>query len=230
MTDPTQASAPEADVDDGPGWMPAIVAAMVLMGIIFFIACPFFTLFLFQHRTDIAIRTLRGSYLQQLEQSLLDPQSKAAVVEEIKLLIADLERGKYENWQAAGIMERLQRLPVLQWGELQAIEAYLRKTADEQQRAEQIKQLDRLRRAIETGSVTSFDVEQVLQPVRDPGSNAAIGSQLVQPLTEAKVAEVIELARQAADRADIPDQDFDAPRIETLVRREIERGASEGNF
>jgi hypothetical protein len=232
VTDETEASDREHDVeadDEGPGWMPAILAGTLLMGIVGFIVCAFSTWVLFQKRTEFAIRTLKGSYVLQLEQSLLDPESKSAVVKEIKGLIADLERGKYENWQAAGIMQRLQRLPVIQWGELQAIEAFLKKEAGDEQ-AGQIEQLSRLRRAVEMGMVTSFDVEDVLQPVRLPDPNAATGSQLVQPLSKEQVSEVVHRARLAADRAAVPNQHFDGIRIESIVRSEIERGASEGSL
>jgi hypothetical protein len=232
VTDEAEASDPEHDVeadDEGPGWMPAILAGTLLMGIVGFIVCAFSTWILFQKRTEFAIRTLKGSYVLQLEQSLLDPESKSTVVKEIKGLIADLERGKYENWQAAGIMQRLQRLPVIQWGELQAIEAFLKKEAGDEQ-AGQIEQLSRLRRAVELGMVTSFDVEDVLQPVRRPDPNAATGSQLVQPLNKEQVSQVVHRARLAADRAAVPNQHFDGIRIESIVRSEIERGASEGSF
>jgi hypothetical protein len=233
VTDPTQASDPEHQPvvdDEGPGWLPAVVAAIVLMGIVFFISCPLLTIFLFQHRTEIAVRTLQGSYIDQIEQSLLDPTSKSAVVKEIEALIADLKRDRYENWQAAGIMERLQRLPVIQWGELQAVEAYLNKTANGDRQVDSLKQLARLRRAVDKGSLASFDFEQILQPVRRPDPTAATGSRLVQPLTQALVAQLVQRAREAADRAEIPDQDFDDIQIESIVRREIERGASEGNL
>ena len=36
--------------DEGPGWMPAIMAATVLMGIIGFVICAFSTWILFQQR------------------------------------------------------------------------------------------------------------------------------------------------------------------------------------
>lgn len=222
-------------VDEGPGWMPAILAGTVLMGIVGFIACAFSTWILFQQRTEFAIRTLRGSYIGEIEQSLLEPASKSGVVTEIETLADDMERGKYEDWQAAGIMQRLQRLPVLQWGEIQAIESFISKrVADDQtdqqakdEAADAIKQLSRLRRAVELGKVTSFDFEDVLKPVRvsDPS-----GSRLVQPLDDERVDEVIHRVRLAVDQAKIPDQSFQNVQLQSIVRREIERGASEGSF
>ena len=230
--------------------MPAILAGTVLMGIVGFIVCAFSTWILFQQRTEFAIRTLRGSYIGEIEQSLLDPGTKSGVVTEIEELADDMERGKYEDWQAAGIMQRLQRLPVLQWGEIQAIESFLRSNgsgadgsgadgsgadgsgdrADPESKegaADGIKQLSRLRRAVELGKLTSFDFEDVLQPVRisDPD-----GSRRIRPLKTELVQEVIHRARLAADQAKIPDQVYEQVELEPIVRREIDLGASEGSF
>lgn len=215
--------------------MPAILAGTVLMGIMGFVFCAFSTWILFQKRTEFAIRTLRGSYITDIEQSLLDPDTKSDVVQEIETLAADMENGRYEDWQAAGVMQRLQRLPVLQWGELQALESFLRKRvadkeADEESTEEEtdaLKQLSRLRRAVELGQSTSFEFEDVLLPVRvhDRG-----GHRLVQPLTMELVREVVLLARLASDQAEIPDRSFDNVQIQSIVQREIERGASEGGF
>jgi hypothetical protein len=238
VTQDTESTPSENELDrseEGPGWMPAVLAGTILMGIIGFIFCAFSTWILFQKRTEFAIRTLRGSYIADIEQSLLDPATKSVVLKEIETLAADLERGEYEDWQAAGMMQRLQRLPVLQWGELQAIDSFLRKrVADREangesseEEAEELKQLSRLRRAVELGKSTSFEFEDVLQPVRVADSS---GHQLVQPLTMELIREVVHRARLASDQADIPDQSFDNVQIESIVRREIERGASEGSF
>jgi hypothetical protein len=209
--------------------MPAILAASALMGIVGFVVCAFSTWILFQKRTEFAIRTLRGAYIAEIEQSLLEPAAKSAVASEIEKLAADLERGKYENWQAAGIMQRLQRLPVIQWGELQAVEAFLAKSEDDK-RQDQIQQLQRLRRAVELDKVTSFDFEDVLQPVRRSDPDSASGHVLVRPMTEEHVGEVVQRARLVSDRAKIPEESFEDVRIESIVRREIERGASIGGF
>ena len=51
----------EPEVDHGPGWLPAVMAAVVLMGIVGCILCAFTTWVLFQKRTELAIRTLGWS-------------------------------------------------------------------------------------------------------------------------------------------------------------------------
>lgn len=234
--DDASAGGRQAGDDDGqgPGWMPAVLAAMALLGIIGFIFCAFSTWVLFQKRTEFAIRTLEGAYLLQLEQSQLDPQSKSLVIGEINSLIDDLRRGKYENWQAAGIMQRLQRLPVLQWGELQAVDAFLRDAGEDQlsdeERQRGRRELSRLGRAVETGKATSFDLEDVLEPIRRPSATSPSGFDLALPLQTQGVQEVVRRAKLLSDRSGIPEEDFPEIRIDTILRREIQQGASVGSF
>lgn len=216
------AAGPAADQDDGPGWLPAILAGSLLMGIVGFLFCAFSTWVLFQQRTDFAVRTLRGSLIPELEQSRLDPEQKQAVVNRIDELADQLESGRYEQWQAAGVMQRLQRLPVLQWGELAAVETFaVKQGGDLADRAEL--QFSRLRRAVELGDVTSFDVEDVLKPVLIVDQNASNGRRLREPLDAESVAEVIQRAELLADRSDVPDQSYQVE-LDPLLRRAIEAG------
>ncbi len=231
-SEPTEVS--QGEDEQGPGWMPAILAATALFAILGFVVCAFSTWILFQKRTEFAIRTLEGGYLAQLEQSQLDLETKTAVVREIEALIEGLKEGQYENWQAAGIMQRLQRLPVLQWGELQAVEAYLENADDDalsdEARADGLKQIGRLKQALELNKVTSFDFEDALEPVRKPAPNRPSGQELDLPLKPKAVLETTRRAKQLADRSKVPDQEFQDIRIERILRREIERGASEGGY
>lgn len=226
MTDAETQTAEPAnnESDQGPGWLPAIMAATALMGIVGFIVCAFSTWFLFQQRTEFVIRTLRGAYIGEIEQSLLDPDTKAGVVAEVTALASDLERGKYEDWQAAEIMQGLLRLPVIQWGELQAVEARL-DAPDIEQPDEYRLQLSRLRRAVELGKITAMDVDEVLAPVRVDDDSAISGYTLVQPITAEMVAEVAHRAELVADRESIPDQNFENVQLQAIVRRAIQRGA-----
>lgn len=216
------------DVDEGPGWLPAIMAATVMMGIFGFICCGVTTWALFQQRTKLAIRTC-DAFVVDIEQSLLDPASKSALVDDIENLSADMQRGKYENWQSAGIMQRLQRAPVTQWGELQAVQAAIRKSGNPDQ-TEQLKQLSRLERGVEIGLVTSFDFADILDPVREEDSASTTGYRLVHPMTADQLKEVVARAKLVANRAEVPDQTFEHIQIEEIVRKVIKRGAKEGTF
>ncbi len=217
-----------AAVGGGPGWMPAIVAATVLLGIAGFICCGVSTWVLFQQRTEFAIRTLRGSYIPALEQSLLDPQEKNAVVSRMEEFASELEQGKYENWQAAGVLQRMQRLPVLQWGELEAVQGFIEKS-DDPQKQQSLEQLSRLRRGVELGKATSFDFEDILQPVLESDDQSPGGRRIIQPLTSEGVKIVIGRAKRFADAVNVPEQRFDVS-LDSIIRREIDAGLRDGSY
>ncbi len=215
--------------EQGPGWLPALMAISVLGGIAGFICCGVTTWVLYQKRTELAVRTLEGAYIIELEQSYLDPPTKRAVVDEVKELITGMEAGEYENWQSAAIMQRLQRLPVVQWGDLQAIELFITKR-NGAEKDEQLKELSRLEQAVVDGSVTSFDFQDVLEPVHRSDPKSSSGFSLILPLTAESVEEVCLRAKLVADRAKVANRRFPKVDLAAIVRREISQGTSTGGF
>ena len=223
-----ESALPDDAGDEGPGWMPIIMAATLLMGIIGFIGCGVTTWLLFQKRVPLAIRTLRSTYIPEVEQSLLEPDEKKATVAQLEEFVADLERGKYENWQAAGVMQRLVRLPVLQWGELSAIEAFVQKQFGEDAELAG-RNLSRLRRAVELDKATSIDFEDVLRPAL-VADDSVLGRRLNEKLTRDLAEDVVQRAKLVADRSEVPQQDFPAVTIDVIVRRQIEAGLKSGSL
>ena len=234
--DATSGSAPNnvtpVQRDDGPGWLPAVMAATVLMGIAGFIFCAVSTWVLFQRRTELATRTIRDAYLPELEQSQLDPPTKKDVVAEVKQLATDLENRKYENWQSAGILQRLQRVPMLQWGRLTAVRAAY---GDSEQANEEVLQrvdqnMSRLMHGIEIDRFTSFDLQDVLEPVlvADPKSPSAYS--LIRPITPAAAESVFERLALLIDGAEIEDQTFETKPPVHWIQKAIQEGAAEGTL
>lgn len=215
--------------DQGPGWLPALMAGTVILGIAGFICCGVSTWVLFQKRTEMAVRTLRGAYISELEQSYLEPQTKRAVIDKVEALIAELEAGDYENWQSAAIMQRLQRLPVVQWGYLQAIELFINKNEGADQE-EQLREISRLQQAVVDGLATSFDFQDVLEPVQRADPKSPSGFSLIQPLSSEQVAEVCLRAKLVADRANIANRTFSKIDLAEIVQREISQGVTAGGF
>jgi hypothetical protein len=223
---PDQTIDPES-IDEGPGCMPAIMASVVLMGIIGFVTCSISTWWLFQQRSEMALRTVRGDVIPKVEQGLLRPETKAQVVDELSSFADDLERGEFENWQAAGAMTRLIRVPIYQWGEIQAIEAFLEKNQDESY-SDSIKQLSRLQRAVQMGQAVAIDFEDVLEPARVADPSGPTGFALRQPLDLETIAKVVLRAKLVADRSEVPDERFENIHLESIVRDEIKQGISIG--
>lgn len=246
-----------ASGDGGPGCMPAVLAATVLMGIVGFVTCGLTTWMLYGKRTELAIRTLEETYLPAVEQSLLGPDEKRAVTAQLRELTMEMKRGSLENWQAGAAMQRLVRCPIIQWGELAAVEGWLRRAEPERLAAGGIddveaarRHLSRLRRAVELDRATAIDVNAVLEPVV-----LSDRSQLERSLIDAsplwadvgereggaddqagirevagRVADVVARAKTVAGRAEVPDRPFDDVRIERIVRRQIDAALAEGGF
>ncbi|TWT95060.1 hypothetical protein [Neorhodopirellula pilleata] len=214
--------------EDSPGCLPAVVAGTLLMLIVAFVLCGVTTWILFQKRTEIASRSLQG-FIPNIEQSLLEPDDKARVIEQLETLINQMRDPNYDPAQAAAIMQRIVRLPIPHWGELDAVESFVRKEleGDEQQQA--VKQLSRVRRAVEMNQATVFDIVDVLEPVAVI-DETPIGRSLKTKLTRQDVDEVIVRAKRLADRAEITDQKFDRVDMADILAREIQTAKTEGGY
>lgn len=225
-----RASAIDAGLGDepqGPGCLPAVVAATLLMGIVFFVGFGIAAWVIFQKRGDLAVRTLRGTIIPELEQSRLDPEEKRLVVEELRSLADDIEQGAYENWQAGGIMQRLITSPMMRWGDLVAVQSWAEKNLPTQEQQEARKQITRFFRAAELGRVVARDIHDVLAPV-STREDAAGFVQLRSDLREEDVRDVIQRAKLVADRAQVPEQTFEDVSLSQFIRRQIEIGRREG--
>lgn len=215
----------ESSAQEGPGCMPAVLAAGALMGIAGFITCALLTWVIFQKRTELAVRTLEGAYLPQIEQSLLDPDTKSEVIEEVNSLVKKMKTGQYEDWQSAGLMQRLQKLPVIQWGELQALEQWIHEANPDDfstdEKSEAILQIRRLQLAVQQRKAFSFDLEQVLEPLRVPSRSSPTGSVPKTPIDRESALKVVKLAKSLADRAEIGEVENQSVSICEIMRAEI---------
>jgi len=214
--------------DEGPGCLPGMMAGTLVVGMIGFILCGGCTWWLYQQRTELAVRTIEQTYLPHLEQSYLQPDEKAAVTEMLEEFSKDMQRGKYENWQSSGVMTRIVRMPIFQWGELNVVESHLQQRQGEDV-TEALKILSRLRRAIEEDFLTSVDAESVLAPVMVQ-DDSLLQRSIAEPLDEDAVDEVVVLAEQFVQRMNIPDKQFSDVSLEKILRRQIEAGLTEGSY
>ncbi len=217
-----------SDKGDGPGCMPAILASVVLLGIACFVCCGVSTWYLYEQRAVLVSRTLTETYIPAVEQSRMDPDDKEAVLMEFNKFAESLERNEVENWQAAAVMQRIVRLPILEWGDLQAVEEILR--GDSADHADALIQFTRLRRGVEMDQVTMIDVEDVLEPVLAGDGTMDTRRTLATPITVSAALEVAERAKSVADRSKVPSREFDEIKIGPIVRRQIDAGLTEGSY
>ena len=233
MDDPADAELPSrsATQEPGepppPGCMPAIIAITLLVGMLFAIAFAFAGWLIFQKRSDLAVRTLRGTVVPELQQSRLEPEEKRVVVGQLTDLPDDLERGMYENWQAGGIMQRLITSPLMRWGDLQTLERWAADHLPADEREDAQRQISRFFRAVELDRVVARDIHDVLGPVSSQEDSRGF-VQLRPQFSHAEVLEVIQRARLVADRAEVPDQTFPPVSLPQFINRQIELGSRTG--
>lgn len=226
-----EAAAAPFGEDPGPGCLPAILAAGALVLMFAFITCGVSTWYLFQQRTVLAVRTLKSSVIPELEQSGLKPTEKQAVLEILRGVIDDGEQGKLENWQASGIMERLKRFPLLQWGDLEIVEAMVVASADfsEEEKKRARREFSRLRRAAEGSKVMDTDFsDRVLAPVLDMSDPRRRPTVVPQPTTS-QLRDVVERAKILADQCEIPEV-LEEVSLPAIIRREVEAGKQIGGL
>ncbi|MCC9640943.1 hypothetical protein LOC71_01565 [Rhodopirellula sp. JC740] len=212
-----------------PGCMPIVVACTLLMGIVSFIFCGVTTWVLFQKRTEVAVRTLEG-YVPVIEQSLLPPDEKKSVVEQLEETIKQMRADDYPQEVASAVMQRLVRLPMPQYGELDAIESFAGDSFGEEERMEAEKQLSRLRRAIELGQATVIDVNDVLLPATKEDPAHPLGRVLKQPLSVEDVRSVVQRAKLIGDREALADQVFPRQPIDEILEKELAAARESGEY
>jgi hypothetical protein len=216
--------------DEGPGCLPAFMAVGALLLIGLFITCGIATWYIFQKRTELAIRTLEGDVIPTLQESGLQPSEKAAVLEILQEVVEDGKAGRLENWQSSGIMERLIRAPLLQWGDLETLEALVlnHEEFSQDEKADASKQLGRLRRSIELGEAGAVDVNDVLAPIFKPAPATELPK--VDRNANAKdLRDCVLRAKLIADRGNVPDASFQVD-LAKIIRREVEAGKSVGGL
>ncbi|MFG0267598.1 MAG: hypothetical protein ACF8AM_20970 [Rhodopirellula sp. JB055] len=212
-----------------PGCMPIVIACTLLMGIVSFVFCGVTTWVLFQKRTEVAVRTLVG-YVDVIEQSLLPPDEKKSVIDQLETTIKEMQAEDYPQEKASAVMQRLVRLPIPQYGELDVIDAYIEDHFEGDERDNGLKQISRLRRAIDRGKATVIDVNDVLLPATQVDTTHPLGRVLKQPLADEQVRDVVERAKLVGDRDDLADQFFERKPIDQILERELKAASSQGGF
>lgn len=216
------------DEDEGAGCLPAAVAITLILGIIAAVLCGVTTWLLFQKRAEIAVRTLEG-FVPVIEQSLLEPEDKADVINQFEALIKEMSAPDYPPASAAAFMQRIVRLPLTHWGELDAIESYVKNNWEGEKRESALTDLSRVRKAVQMNHATVRDLVDVLQPVAVIDEKTGRRS-LRTPLNDEQVEDVIERAGLLAARAEVEDKRFPHIKMGTILRQEIKTARTEGGF
>ncbi|MEM9368615.1 MAG: hypothetical protein AAGD07_21695 [Planctomycetota bacterium] len=216
---------PPTEPKQSPGCLPGILAATLLMGMVFFITCGVTTWVLFGKRTEFAIRTLEG-VVPEIEQSRMQTEDKKEVIAQLSQLTSRMRDTDYAPAKASAVMQRIVRIPLVQWGELDAVEAFAKAGEDEAFAEEASRHLSRVRYALKTSKVTVIDINDILAPVTEPAQSLS-GHALITPLDLDAVRDTIQRADLLADRAEIDDVAFPAIGLAEILANEITIGESQ---
>ncbi len=161
-------SAPEARGTDSVGCFPAVMAASVLMGIVMFLTFAFAAWVIFQKRGDLAIRTIRATIVSELEQSRLDAKTKSEVISQLRFLADDIEGGRISDKQAVNVLQQLLQSPLMRWGDLTALDEWVKANATAEQSEAFHRDCTRFFRAAELDKANAADLQDILTRCRKP--------------------------------------------------------------
>jgi hypothetical protein len=209
------------------GWMPAIIAVLLLLLMGSFIACGVGTLFLFRQAPRMAAQTLRGSYIPLVEQANLDAQVKRDILGQLQTVVRRMESGELTAQQSSALMEQLiVRTPIVQWGDLEGLIAMVEKrdTFPVEDREKLRSTVFRLQRAIDLNRMVADQVEDVLSSVtvRD---DSARGCHLNLAASDEALREVVIVGENFLKQTQIPATSLEGNGpvdLPDLVRRRLE--------
>lgn len=216
--------------DQGPGCLPGCLAITVLAMMLGFIVCGVSTWYLYQQRTVLAVRTLQGFVIPEIEQSGLEQSEKGEIITILREVVGEAEAGRLEDWQASGIMERLKRSPLMQWGDLTVAEALISASSEftDLEKSDAKLQFSRLRRAAELGEAIDADFVDALTPIMDP-SDQFPGPRVRRDATAQQLRDVVLRAKLIADRGKVPNETFEV-RLADILNREVRAGKESGGL
>ncbi|QDV12133.1 hypothetical protein CA51_20090 [Rosistilla oblonga] len=227
-TDPTNAPQAPAEPSGCAAWAPALIAGAALLGMLFFISCAGGTYYLFQQRGEFALRTIDGTLIPLIEQSRLEPDEKQATIAQLREFIKRGRSGELEDWQVAGVMQRLVRAPIISWGDLQYVGSVIaqRDSFSDDEKVEFLGELSRLQRGAELDKVTQFDMADIFEPISSPADHES-GYSLNQEFSDEALREFIARAGLVADRAEVPEKTYDV-KLVSIIQRQIQAGIKSG--
>ena len=125
-------------------------------------------------------------------------------------------------------MTRLIRSPVFQWGDLSAIEAFVKSQPDAFEPGA-LTHLSRLRQAADIDKAVAIDFDYALESVLVYDDSIRRQS-LKEPLDVESVAQVVSRCKEVADRFGINGTINDDVWIDKILKRQIDAGIEKGSI
>ncbi len=196
------------------------IALLSLVGLMVALCAGAWTVM--QRSAELAAGSLRSQYIPMVEQSMLAPETKTAAVRQLETLRGRLESKQIDPSNARLLMGALVKLPIVQWGDIDAVlvQVNAREGFDQEARAKAGRTIERLKRGAEMDRITSYDFENVLIPVTVVDKSPR-GRHFDLAATDDAIRETLKRAEQAVLEAKIPDEAY-VVEITDLIRTKVE--------
>ena len=217
--------APQPASGNGCLWG-CLVAGIV--GLILLIAvCVGAVYYITTQAKQLVVSGVRAVVVQGVNQSDLSAEDKQQVIGEVDRLVDGYKQGKISEQQIQYILEEVSSSPLIPLFVCYGVEKqYLDKSGlTPEEKADARKQLQRLVRGGMDQKISQSDIEKLLAPLQQTGPNGE--KQMKPTLTDEEIKAFIKGAKDLADDAQIPDEEFKVD-IGDEVKRIIDRGLSKG--
>lgn len=191
--------------------------------IVMIVLCLGSVYFVTYQTKQLVVSTVRMAIVTGINGSDLTAEDKQQVIVEVDRLVDAYKKGKIDGKDVERIFKELETSPLIPLFVCYGIEKqYLDKSGlTDEEKADARKQLQRLVRGGMDKKIAQSDIEALLKPLQQVGPN---GQQQMKPtLTDAEIKTFIAGAKQLADDAEVPDEEFKID-IGDEVKRIVDRG------
>lgn len=211
----------------GNGCLWGCVIAGIIGILVLVVTCIGGVYYVTYQAKQLVVSGVRFVVVQGINESELTAEDKQQVIAEVDRLVDAYKQGKINEQDAENILTELQASPIIPLFVCYGIEKqYLDKsglTAEE--KADARKQLQRLVRGGMDQKIDEGDIEDLLAPLQQTGPNGE--QQMKQSLTDEEIKTFIAGAKELADEAEVPDEEFKID-IGDEVKRIVDRGLAKG--
>ncbi|WP_254507199.1 hypothetical protein [Anatilimnocola floriformis] len=176
---------------------------------------------------QLVVSGVRFVVVQGIEQSELTAEDKKQVIAEVDRLVDAYRKGEINEKDAENILNELQESPLIPLFVCFGIEKqYLDKSGlSAEEKADARKQLQRLVRGGMDKKIDQEDLDELLAPLQQDGPK---GEKQIKPtLTDEEIKTFIAGAKELADEAEVPDEEFKID-IGDEVKKIVDRGLAKG--
>lgn len=143
-----------------------------------------------------------------VQQSQMPPAEKQRVIARIDTLADDFKSGKVSSDQMTNVIKEVAQSPLLPLGMVMAMEAkYITPSAlTAEEKKDGTRSLQRFARGVFEKKIPEAAMQEIIAPISEPGVNGQ--PKIKEQVTTEELKKFLAAAKQKADDAKIPDEEF----------------------